>query len=72
MSASVGPILLRQLIESARVVGIRRLVAETLAENHHMLDMFAHSGLPITRSMARGVVTVKMALVAPPPSDGGT
>src|SRR5688572_19277472 len=42
----VGPILLRYLVDSARVVGIRRFVAETLAENHHMLDMFAHAGLP--------------------------
>ena len=68
----VGPILLDQLTDCARVVGIRRLVAETLAENHHMLDMFAHAGLPITRSMVRGVVTVTMTLVAATPSDGGS
>jgi GNAT superfamily N-acetyltransferase len=67
----VGPILLRRLTDCARVVGIRRLVAETLAENHHMLDMFTHSGLPITRSMARGVVTVTMTLAASTPFDNG-
>jgi GNAT superfamily N-acetyltransferase len=67
----VGPILLGNLADCARVVGIRRFVAETLAENHHMLDMFTHAGLPITRSMTRGVVTVRMALVGPDPADGG-
>ena len=67
----VGPILLNQLTDCARAVGIRRLVAETLAENHHMLDMFAHAGLPITRSMLRGVVTVTMTLVGPTTPDGG-
>ena len=54
------------LTDSARAVGIRRLVAETLAENHHMLDMFAHAGLPLTRTLDRGVVTVTMTLVARP------
>jgi GNAT superfamily N-acetyltransferase len=67
----VGPILLNRLTDCARAVGIRRLVAETLAENHHMLDMFAHAGLPITRSMLRGVVTVTMTLVGPTTPDGG-
>jgi GNAT superfamily N-acetyltransferase len=67
----VGPILLGQLTDCARAVGIRRFVAETLAENHHMLDMFTHSGLPTTTSMRRGVVTVTLSLVAPTPSTGG-
>jgi GNAT superfamily N-acetyltransferase len=58
----VGPILLRQLTDCARAVGIRRLVAETLAENRRMLDMFAHAGLPITRTMAQGIVSVAMTL----------
>jgi GNAT superfamily N-acetyltransferase len=66
----VGPILLRQLIERARVVGIRRLTAETLAENRRMLDMFAHSGLPIARSMVHGVVSVTLMLDDSIPSDG--
>jgi len=66
----VGPILLRQLTDSARAVGIRRLVAETLAENRRMLDMFAHSGLPIARSMVQGVVTVTMTLDESAPADG--
>jgi GNAT superfamily N-acetyltransferase len=67
----VGPILLRQLADCARAVGIRRLLAETLAENRHMLEVFARSGLPVTRSMAQGVVTVTMTLVASTHSDGG-
>jgi GNAT superfamily N-acetyltransferase len=58
----VGPILLSHLIDRARDVGIHRLIAETLAENHHMLDMFTHTGLPITRSRDRGVVTVTLTL----------
>ena len=68
----VGPILLRHLADSARAAGIRRLVAETLAENHHMLDMFAHSGLPVTRSLDRGVVIVTMTLAAVTPTDRGS
>jgi GNAT superfamily N-acetyltransferase len=64
----VGPILLRHLTASARAVGIRRLVAETLAENHHMLDMFIRSGLPATRSLDRGVVTVTMRLDSATPT----
>ena len=68
----VGPILLQCLSDSARAVGIRRLVAETLAENHHMLEMFAHSGLPVTRSLDRGVVTVTMTLPALTPTDSGS
>ena len=67
----VGPILLEQLTECARAVGIRRFVAETLAENHHMLDMFTHAGLPITTSMLRGVVTVTLSLVVTTPAKGG-
>ena len=60
----VGPILLRELTECAHRAGIHRFIAETLAENHHMLEMFAHSGLPITRSLNQGVITVTMTLVA--------
>ncbi|HUP71765.1 MAG TPA: GNAT family N-acetyltransferase [Acidimicrobiales bacterium] len=67
----VGPILLRHLIDCARAVGILRFVAETLEENHHMLDMFTHTGLPITRSHDRGVVTVTLTLVALTPADSG-
>ncbi|MEO5837527.1 MAG: GNAT family N-acetyltransferase [Acidimicrobiales bacterium] len=68
----VGPILLRQLTDCARAVGIRRLVAETLAENRRMLDMFAHAGLPITRSMKHGVVSVAMTLDDPGPAKGSS
>jgi RimJ/RimL family protein N-acetyltransferase len=67
----VGPIILGQLTDGARTVGIRRFIAETLAENHRMLDMFAHAGLPITTSMRRGVVTVTLSLVASTPANGG-
>jgi GNAT superfamily N-acetyltransferase len=59
----VGPILLRHLTECARVAGIHRFTAETLAENHHMLDVFVDSGLPITKALHHGVITVTMTLI---------
>jgi len=58
----LGGILLHELAARARVAGIRRFVAETLAENHRMLAVFTRSGLPTRTSMSQGIVAVTMEL----------
>lgn len=54
--------LLGHLAVIARGLGIRTLVAEVLGDNRPMLDVFAHSGLPLRERVEEGVVHVEMAL----------
>jgi RimJ/RimL family protein N-acetyltransferase len=58
----IAPVLLALLAERAREVGVRRFVAETLVDNHAMLDVFRHSGLATTTSTSLGEVQVTMVL----------
>jgi RimJ/RimL family protein N-acetyltransferase len=58
----VAPMLLALLVHHARALGLRRLVAQTLTDNHPMLKVFSRSGLPMSRSMAGGVVDVTLTL----------
>jgi acyl-CoA synthetase (NDP forming)/GNAT superfamily N-acetyltransferase len=51
----IGTLLLEHLISLARRQGVRAFVAETLAENASMLDVFAHAGLRPHRTLADGV-----------------
>jgi GNAT superfamily N-acetyltransferase len=44
----IGTILLDRLVDAALSRGITAFVAETLADNHDMIDVFAHSGFPVT------------------------
>jgi GNAT superfamily N-acetyltransferase len=60
----VGSLLFQQLADAARLVGITRFVAETLPENHKMLDLFTRTGLVSHRSFGHGVVDVTMQLGA--------
>ena len=52
----IGSVLLEHLAERARAAGIRRFVAEVLAENGSMLRVFADAGYRIHRELAEGVV----------------
>src|SRR5256884_1644703 len=52
----IGSVLLEHLAEAARRTGIRRFVAEVLAENGGMLRVFADAGYRIHRALAEGVV----------------
>lgn len=52
----VGTMLLRELATRGHDEGIRRFVADTMADNRNMVGVFDHSGLPFTRSFDRGVV----------------
>ena len=54
-SRGVGTLLLEHMISLARGQGVRTFVAETLAENAPMLNVFAHAGLRPHRTLADGV-----------------
>ena len=54
----IGTLLLENLAALARRHGIRRFVAETLAENGLMLQVFADAGFVMNRQMDGGVVEV--------------
>ena len=51
----IGTLLLEHVISLARGQGVRVFVAETLAENAPMLNVFAHAGLRPHRTLADGV-----------------
>lgn len=52
----IGTILLEHLGRIARGNGIIELEANVLADNHQMLEVFAHSGFKIRRRLESGVV----------------
>jgi GNAT superfamily N-acetyltransferase len=56
----LASMLLHQLVERARTVGIKRLVAEILVENAAMLSVFRQAGLPIRFKTEWGVVVLTM------------
>lgn len=58
----VGSILLAHLASIARGLGIRVLDAEVLPDNRPMLEVFEHSGLPLTETLRDGVIHVEMRL----------
>jgi GNAT superfamily N-acetyltransferase len=60
----VGTLLLEHLVSLARVRGVRAFVAETLAENALMMQVFADAGLRARRALADGVYEVSFPLPA--------
>ena len=58
----IASLLLERLIWQARQRDLRTLTAETMAENSAMLRVFAGSGLPATRRISGGVVTLSFDL----------
>jgi GNAT superfamily N-acetyltransferase len=54
----IGALLLDELVRAARARGITAFRAETLCENHAMLDVFRHAGFPVTSSVEYGTVTL--------------
>jgi acyl-CoA synthetase (NDP forming)/GNAT superfamily N-acetyltransferase len=61
-SRGIGTLLLEHLISLARRQGVRTFVAETLAENAPMLNVFAHAGLRPNRTLADGVYEISFPL----------
>ena len=66
----IATTLLQQLAVAARRAGITRFVAETLADNHAMLHVFAATGLVTGQSYDEGVVDITMTLPDTPVSPG--
>jgi len=58
----VGTLLLEHLARMARELGYRAFEAEVLAGNRQMLEVFAHSGLPLRERVRGGLVHVEMDL----------
>jgi RimJ/RimL family protein N-acetyltransferase len=58
----VATILLDRLAHQAREEGISRFVADTLADNQAMRDVFSHWGRVVRTSMEAGVFHVELAL----------
>ena len=61
----IGTLLLERLAEAARRRGITAFYAQTLAENRHMLDVFWHSGYPVTTTSDRELVEVRFPIEVP-------
>jgi GNAT superfamily N-acetyltransferase len=59
----IGTLLLHHLADAARSRGISIFVAQTLHENHHMLDVFLNSGFHVTCSCEYGTVSVRFPIV---------
>ena len=58
----IGSLLLDELASAARERGITTFVADTLDENLTMLEVFTHSGFPITRHYEYGTVTLRFPI----------
>ena len=60
----VATLLLEHLVSIARLRGLRAFTAETLADNHAMLGVFANAGLPVRRQLIDGVIETTFPLPA--------
>lgn len=59
----IGTLLLEHLAALGRAAGLRRFVAETLAENHRMLGVFSRFGFAVHRETEQGTVHVTCSLM---------
>jgi len=58
----IGGLLLDELVKAARQRGIETFVAQTLAENQAMLDVFRHAGFPVSSSIEFGTVMLRFPI----------
>jgi GNAT superfamily N-acetyltransferase len=58
----IGSLMLDELARAARRRGITTFRADTLAENHTMLDVFRHAGFSISSSIDFGTVTLRFPI----------
>jgi GNAT superfamily N-acetyltransferase len=58
----IGTMLLEHLAHAALKNGIAAFVAQTLSENHDMLDVFMNSGFHVTSSREYGTVNVRFPI----------
>ncbi len=59
----IGTLLLEHLAALARAAGLRRFVAETLAENYRMLRVFGKFGFAVHRETEQGTVHITCSLM---------
>jgi GNAT superfamily N-acetyltransferase len=62
----IASLLLRHLALLAQAAGLSRFVADVLADNEPMLNVFRRSGLALTQGREGNVIHVTLALGAPP------
>ena len=55
----IGPLLLDELVLAARERGITSFLADTLSENHAMLDVFRHAGFAVQTDTECGTVSLR-------------
>jgi RimJ/RimL family protein N-acetyltransferase len=58
----LGGVLMAGVAARASVLGIERLVAETMLHNDRMLAVFHHAGLPMSSCLVDGIVAVQLTL----------
>lgn len=58
----IGNLLLKQLIQCARELGVHHLDASVLPQNARMTNLLHHSGLPIESKIEDGIVTYSLAI----------
>ena len=58
----LGSLLLDELALAARARGITTFLADTLSENHAMLDVFRHSGFTMSTDTEYGTVTLRFGI----------
>jgi GNAT superfamily N-acetyltransferase len=58
----IGALLLDELASAASRKGVTSFRAETLCENRTMLDIFHHSGFPVTSTVEYGTVTLRFPI----------
>lgn len=58
----IASLLLDQLADAARARGVTSFSATTMLENRQMLDVFLHSGYPVSRSLEYGTVLLSFPL----------
>jgi GNAT superfamily N-acetyltransferase len=62
----IGSLLLARLANAAIANGITVFVAQTLAENRAMIDVFLKSGFPVTSHSEGGTVDIRFPIYGPP------
>jgi GNAT superfamily N-acetyltransferase len=60
----IGALLLEHLALAALATGITTFVAQTLAENRDMLNVFGHSGFPVTSTTEYGTVSIRFPIAS--------
>ena len=66
LGQGIATLLLEHLSAMARAAGIERFVAEVLAENRAMAQVFSHSGRAIEQHLASGVIDFVWSLESTP------